>query len=158
MRKQKLLEVRALCSHPGRAPDSWSCGLSTVATTELLPIQRLRLGSAQRTAALSEPKAGLRNPSQQSQPCHRRNRPEPHCLLTTQAGFSLRDQGPQPRHRKRGGPRIQTQSHTGFHASRFQKGLGCQGSWRVGREKTKGKVWAAQAFLSGLIKWFPDQG
>lgn len=65
---------------------------------------------------------------------------------------------PPPQAQKPGGPQIQTQSHMGFHASRFQKGLECQGGCRLVRERTKGKVWAAQTFLSGLIKWFPDQG
>lgn len=46
----------------------------------------------------------------------------------------------------------------GSYASRFQEGPGPTAwSWGPGRERTKEKAWAVQAFLSGLLKWFPDQ-
>lgn len=59
-------------------------------TTEFNPAQGLRLRSAPRTAALNEPKAGLRNPAYG----HQRDSPEAHCLTQHKQAFPLSDQGP----------------------------------------------------------------
>lgn len=42
--------------------------------------------------------------------------------------------------------------------SRFPVPAGTGMPGRLEMERTKGKVWAIQACLSRLIKWFPDQG
>lgn len=110
-------------SHPGRTPDSWSCGLSTVATTELLPTQRLRLRSAQRAAALSEPKAGLRNPGQQSQPCHRRNHQKPTFCSNAGRLFPVRSRSPAQAQEQ-----IKPRVTQAFILPDSKRDFGCQGS------------------------------
>lgn len=124
---------------------------------ELSPIQRLRLGSAQRTAALSEPKAGHRNPRLRACPCHWRNSPEAHSLAhSTGRLFPCKIKAPSPGAGSQD-PDPNPESHR-LSCFQIPKGTCMPRKLEAWEGENKRKSLAAEAFLSGLIKWFPDQG